>query len=92
MSYDVPEEMLNTAEGRLEKWRVIIQSMQPEERDNPKLLNSSRARRVARGSGTTERDVKDLLKQYVMMRKMMKMFKRKKKLPFMGKGFPTDFK
>jgi hypothetical protein len=34
-----------------------------------------------------------LLKQYVNMRKMMKMFKRKKKLPFnLGKGFPTDFK
>jgi hypothetical protein len=93
MSYDVPEEMLNTAEGRLEKWRVIIQSMQPEERDNPKLLNSSRVRRVARGSGTNERDVKDLLKQYVMMRRMLKMFKRKKgKLPFLGKGLPTEFK
>ena len=92
MSYDVPEDMLNMAEGRLEKWRVIIQSMQPEEKDNPKLLNSSRVRRVARGSGTTERDVKDLLKQYAMMRKMMKMFKRRKKLPFMGKGFPTGFK
>jgi signal recognition particle subunit SRP54 len=92
MSYDVPEDMLNMAEDRLEKWRVIIQSMQPEEKDNPKILNSSRVRRVARGSGTTERDVKDLLKQYAMMRKMMKMFKRKKKLPFMGKGFPTGFK
>jgi len=92
MSYDVPEDMLNMAEGRLEKWRVIIQSMRPEEKDNPKILNSSRVRRVARGSGTSERDVKDLLKQYVMMRKMLKMFKRKKKLPFMGKGFPTGFK
>jgi signal recognition particle subunit SRP54 len=93
MSYDVPEEMLNTAEGRLEKWRVIIQSMLPEEKDNPKLLNSSRVRRVARGSGTSERDVKDLLKQYVMMRKMLKTFKRKKgKLPFLGKGMPTEFK
>jgi signal recognition particle subunit SRP54 len=92
MSYDVPEDMLNMAEDRLEKWRVIIQSMQPEEKDNPKILNSSRVRRVARGSGTTEREVKDLLKQYAMMRKMMKMFKRKKKLPFMGKGFPTGFK
>jgi signal recognition particle subunit SRP54 len=92
MSYDVPEDMLNMAEGRLEKWRVIIQSMRPEEKENPKILNSSRVRRVARGSGTTERDVKDLLKQYVMMRKMLKMFKRKKKLPFMGKGFPTGFK
>jgi signal recognition particle subunit SRP54 len=92
MSYDVPDEMLGQAEGRLEKWRVIIQSMRPAERDNPKILNSSRVRRVARGSGTTERDVKDLLKQYAMMRRMLKTFKRKKRLPFMGKGFPTDFK
>jgi signal recognition particle subunit SRP54 len=92
MSYDVPEEMLNTAEDRLEKWRVIIQSMRVEEKDNPKILNSSRVRRVARGSGTTEKEVKDLLKQYAMMRKMLKMFKRKKKMPFMGKGFPAGFK
>jgi signal recognition particle subunit SRP54 len=92
MSYNIPEDMLNTAEDRLEKWRVIIQSMRPEEKDNPKILNSSRVRRVARGSGTSERDVKDLLKQYLMMRKMLKMFKRKKKLPFMGKGFPTEFR
>ncbi len=94
MSYDLPEDMLNTAEGRLEKWRVIIQSMTPEEKENPKLFNSSRARRVAHGSGTTERDVKDLLKQYVMMRKMLKTFKRKKKLPFGlgGKGLPAGFK
>jgi signal recognition particle subunit SRP54 len=92
MSYDIPEDMLNTAEDRLEKWRVIIQSMRPEEKENPKILNSSRVRRVARGSGTSERDVKDLIKQYAAMRKMLKMFKRKKKLPFMGKGFPTGFK
>jgi signal recognition particle subunit SRP54 len=93
MSANVPDEMLNTAEGRLDKWRVIIQSMRPEEKENPKLFNSSRIKRVARGSGTTERDVKDLLKQYVMMRKMMKMFKRKKKLPFnLGQGFPAGLK
>ena len=94
-SSDVPEEMLNTAEGRLEKWGVIIQSMTPDEKENPKLLNSSRAKRIARGSGTTEKDVKELLKQYIMMRKMLKMFKRKKKLPFGlggGKGMPTGFK
>jgi signal recognition particle subunit SRP54 len=92
MSYDIPEDILNTAEDRLGKWRVIIQSMKPAEKENPKILNSSRIRRVARGSGTSERDVKDLIKQYAMMRKMLKMFKRKKKLPFMGKGFPTGFK
>ena len=94
MSYDVPDEMLNTAEGRLDKWGVIIQSMTPAEKENPKLLNSSRARRIARGSGTTEKDVKELLKQYVMMRKMLKMFRHKKKLPFGlgGKGMPAGFK
>jgi signal recognition particle subunit SRP54 len=100
MSYDVPDEMLNTAEGRLDRWRVIIQSMTPAERENPKLLNSSRAKRIAHGSGTTEKDVKELIKQYFMMRKMLKMFKRKKKLPFglggkggMGMaGLPGNFK
>ncbi|MCX8153443.1 MAG: signal recognition particle protein Srp54 [Candidatus Bathyarchaeota archaeon] len=92
MSYNLPEDMLNMAEDRLEKWRVIIQSMRPEEKENPKLLNASRVRRIARGSGTSEKDVKELLKQYVMMRKMLKIFKRKKKLPFIGKGFPAEFR
>jgi signal recognition particle subunit SRP54 len=92
LSYNVPEEMLNTAEDRLEKWRVMIQSMTPEERDNPKIFNSSRIRRVARGSGTSEKEVKELLKQYVLMRRMMKTLRRKKKLPFLGKGLPLDFK
>src|SRR5512136_3285521 len=50
MSRGIPDEMLNTAEGRLEKWRVIIQSMRPEEKDNPKLFSSSRIKRVAHGS------------------------------------------
>jgi signal recognition particle subunit SRP54 len=92
MSYDIPEDKLNMAEEHLEKWRVIIQSMRPEEKENPKIFNSSRVRRVARGSGTTDKDVKDLLKQYIMMRKMLKTFKRKKRLPFLGKGLPTEFK
>ena len=58
MSNKVSDDMLNVAEDRLDKWRVIIQSMTPEEKENPKLINFSRARRVARGSGTTEKDVK----------------------------------
>jgi signal recognition particle subunit SRP54 len=97
VSGKVPDDMLNMAEGRLEKWRVIIQSMSPEEKENPKMFNYSRIRRVARGSGSSEKEVKELLKQYIMMRRMLKMMKRKKgKMPFMpgmgGQGFPTDFK
>ena len=92
MSYDIPEDMLSSAEDRLEKWRVMIQSMAPEERDNPKVFNASRIKRVARGSGTSEKEVKELLKQYLMMRRMLKTLRRKKRLPFFGKGLPTEFK
>jgi signal recognition particle subunit SRP54 len=92
MSYDIPEDMLNMAEDRLEKWRVVIQSMTPQEKNDPKIFNSSRIKRVARGSGTSEKEVKELLKQYSMMRRMLKTLRRKKKLPFFGKGLPVDFK
>ncbi|MCJ7431798.1 signal recognition particle protein Srp54 [Candidatus Bathyarchaeota archaeon] len=92
MSYNIPEDMLNTAEGRLEKWRVMIQSMTSEEKDDPKIFNASRMKRVAKGSGTSEKEVKELLKQYVMMRRMLKTLRRKKKLPFFGKGMPLELK
>ncbi len=92
MSYNIPDDMLNTAEGRLEKWRVMIQSMTPDEKENPKIFNASRTKRVARGSGTNEKEVKELLKQYVMMRKMLKTMRRRKKFPFFGKGMPMDLK
>jgi signal recognition particle subunit SRP54 len=93
MGYKIPDEMLNTAEGLLEKWRVMIQSMTPEEKENPKIFNASRIKRVARGSGTDEKEVKELLKQHVMMRKMLKTMRRKKgKFPFLGRGMQLDMK
>lgn len=83
-SYNIPDDMMEMAEERLDKWRYIIQSMTPEEREKPKIINSSRVRRIARGSGTTEKEVKDLLKQYTMMKKMIKSLRRKR-FPFFGK-------
>lgn len=88
MGYNIPDEQMNMAEDALKKWRVIIQSMTPKEREKPKILSSSRIRRVARGSGSTEKEVKQLLTQYNQMKKMMKTFRRKK-LPFFGKGLPS---
>jgi signal recognition particle subunit SRP54 len=88
LSYNVPDEMMDMAEDRLERWRVVIESMTPEERENPKIFNSSRIRRVARGSGTSEKEVRELLKQYKTMKKMMKTFRRKG-LPLLGRKFPT---
>jgi len=87
VTYKIPEETMDLAEDRLKKWRVIIQSMTPEERDNPKVFNASRVRRVARGSGTSEKEVKELLEQYSMMRKTFKTLRRKG-LPFLGKRLP----
>lgn len=52
---------------------AIIQSMTPGERENPKLINGSRRKRIADGSGTTIQDVNKLLKQFDDMSKMMKM-------------------
>ena len=88
MSYNIPEDKMNLAEDALKRWRVIIQSMTQKEREKPKILSSSRIRRVARGSGTSEKEVKELLTQYNNMKKMMKTFRRKR-MPFFGKGLPS---
>ena len=52
---------------------AIIKSMTPEERHNPAVLNGSRRKRIANGSGSTVQDVNKLLKQFDQTRKMMKM-------------------
>jgi len=84
---NIPDDAMETAEKRLDSWRVIIQSMTKDEVEDPKLIDSSRARRIARGSGRTEKEVKELINQYFMMKKMMKSMKRRgsalgRKLPF----------
>ena len=60
------------------KIEAIINSMTREERRNHHIMNGSRRRRIAEGSGTTVTDVNRVVKQYVEMKKMMKMFKGKK--------------
>lgn len=92
ITYNIPKEMMETAEDSLKKWRVIIQSMTPDERENPKIFNSSRVRRVARGSGTSEKEVKELLERYSMMKKMFKTLRRKGlRLPFLSKKPPVRY-
>ena len=55
--------------GRVE---AIISSMTNEERQNPAILNASRRRRIALGSGTSVADINRFLKQYTQMKKVMK--------------------
>ena len=62
-------------EDRLRRIEAIIGSMTPQERRTPKILNGSRRRRIARGSGTRVQDVNQLMKQFRAMQKMMKKVK-----------------
>jgi len=72
LQYKLPENVAEIQEENLERFEVIMNSMTKEELDNPKLLKSSRLKRIAMGSGTATRDVRDLLKQYNQMKMMMK--------------------
>jgi len=87
--YNLPEEMADVAEKKLDSWRVIIQSMCKEEIDNPKIIDSSRTRRIAKGSGRSEKDVRELLTQYGAMRRMFKSMRRQKSTLMRRLPFPT---
>ncbi|MCW5938931.1 MAG: signal recognition particle protein [Fimbriimonadaceae bacterium] len=85
LSAALPEGALdNFDERRIDQIQAIVLSMTPAERSNPELLNGSRRKRVARGSGTSQEEVNRLLEQLYEMRKGMKQFskmdKRMKKL------------
>ena len=73
---------LKVDEKQLIKIEAIINSMTPEERQNPHIINGSRKRRIARGSGTTILDVNKVLKQYKEMKKVMKKMKKSGKMKF----------
>lgn len=72
--------------------KAIIRSMTPQERRNPKLINGSRRRRIALGSGTKVQDVNRLLKQYEQAQSLMKQFSKMPTDPKkMKKGFKLPF-
>ncbi|MEK4494118.1 signal recognition particle protein [Ureibacillus sp. FSL W8-0352] len=83
-------------EKQIDRLEAIIYSMTPEERERPEIINASRKKRIAKGSGTSIQEVNRLLKQFEDMKKMMKQMtsmaqgkgKKKMKLP----GFDSLFK
>ncbi|MBF0300782.1 MAG: signal recognition particle protein, partial [Oligoflexia bacterium] len=62
---------LSPAEEELKKMKIIISSMTKEERLNEKLINDSRKKRIATGSGTTSNDINQFLDKFAQMKKMM---------------------
>ena len=84
---------LSADEGNLKRIEAIIQSMTPYERENPNVLNSSRKKRIAAGSGTQVVDVNRLLKQFDMVQQLTRQFSNPKKAKglfgrFKGMGLP----
>lgn len=83
----IKDEDTERGEQELKRIEAIIQSMTPREREKPDLINPSRKRRIAAGSGTRVEDVNRLLKQFRQMQQMMKQFtgrKGKRRMPFGG--------
>jgi len=77
---------------KLKRIEAIINSMTPEERRNHAIINASRKRRIARGSGTSVKEVEELLKQFAQMKMAMKqMRKMQKKMAKKGGRFPFPF-
>ena len=80
---NVKEKQLKQFEENADKWRCMVQSMTQTERDNPNMLNRSRVRRIARGSGYREHDVRGLIKTYNNSKSMIKGSKGRKMQSFM---------
>src|SRR5699024_2981424 len=82
---------IDVDEKEIVKIEAIIQSMTSEERENPTIINSSRRKRIAKGSGTTVQDVNKLLKQFKETKKMMKKFTDMEKTMKKRGGFGMPF-
>jgi signal recognition particle subunit SRP54 len=69
----IPKDALEVQEGKLEKWKFIMDSCTKEELEDPDKISQSRAERIAKGSGRSINEVRELLKQYKQSKKMAKM-------------------
>ncbi len=72
----LPKEAVEEMEDKVVKWRAAINSMTPDERENPEIINGQRIRRIARGAGLDERDVRELLKSYEQARRLAKVLRK----------------
>ncbi len=82
----MPEGESEVTEKKMKTFKIMMDSMTKEEMTDPKIINSSRLKRIARGSGTVPEEVKELLKYYNVMKKALKRFKK----GAFKRGMPKD--
>ncbi|MAG45320.1 MAG: signal recognition particle protein [Nanoarchaeota archaeon] len=81
----LPKDLLNVQEDKLKRWRFALDSFTKKELENPDIIDSSRLSRASKGSGVPASEVRDLLKQYKMAKKMMSTMKGKDPQKLMSK-------
>ncbi len=72
---NIPKEMLQNQEGKIEKWKHLMQSMTQEELEEPDNIRGTRIERISKGSGIPSSELRGMLKQYRQSKKLMKHLK-----------------
>jgi signal recognition particle subunit SRP54 len=80
MSGKVKDVDMEETQRRLARFKIIMSSMTNEEREKPDIIQASRIRRIAKGAGVENKDVKEVIKYYNQMRRMMKGFSSDRKM------------
>ena len=93
LQYKLPDGVAEIQEENMKKWEVIMNSMTKDELEEPKLIKASRIKRIAKGAGTSQKDVRDLLKQHEQMKKIMKQMGKQRRgrkggIPGLPSGLP----
>ncbi|MBN2067154.1 MAG: signal recognition particle protein [Candidatus Diapherotrites archaeon] len=86
MKMQMPKEMLEMTEEKLDGFKVMMDSMTKEEKLSPDTMNRSRIQRIAKGSGTSENQVRELLKAYKQMSNVFKKFRKLDEKALQKKG------
>ena len=73
----LPKDVLNVQEDKLKRWKFSMNSMTRKELENPEIISGDRISRISKGSGVPASEVRDLLKQYKMAKKMISSIKGK---------------
>jgi signal recognition particle subunit SRP54 len=72
---NIPKDLIKSQEGKVEKWKFLMDSMTKEELEDPELITNVRVERISKGSGIPSTELRGMLKQYRQSKKMMKLLK-----------------
>jgi signal recognition particle subunit SRP54 len=72
---NIPKDLIQNQEGKIEKWKFLMDSMTKEELEDPEVITNTRIERISKGSGISTTELRGMLKQYRQSKKVMKLLK-----------------